>query len=606
MRALNWTWSLQVRNHARQYHESALTFIGSSNTPAPGALAQNLVLLRLMTSDGQPRTYKCLNMQFLTATLLSQCKTRGLLWDPRKDILYLCKNQSAEVQRIRTQLNSTEVKEMFLGTSLFSRLPVDDQRLCYQLLLNTEPPPTMAITPPAPAEPTSNPVLTTSTQQGEDARVPRSRYRNASGQRSSSSGKVDIWAANNVRPQSQDRLQDPRQVTHIVSVQCVNAGKSQPVSASSAARRARKSMPNLMAVPDKAPLHTRPGDANISKTRQQQESLNRYQNVSKPPASVSPDSKLTRSRLEYGTEFQPVYLDGRKDAGYSNRSAPPDQSTLASRSDSTRTDSTNTTVPGIQSQKGSLHVVSPEGEEVPRQQYFEDAGAQPRGRLHLVGPEGLYVSPETAQDVAQAQHQRHKSAPPPQTESRFVFELDATAPSRPTFIAELPADSVVLPLTDQHETRFQELSSGEVNARSSNPRTTSAPSAAGSLPASLVAGGPGTHHQALGHPKSSGESTSSFSIRQTNEYRYSFFKFPQTVDLEASHPPSESVTTSMYQAYRPFAASDELNSSERLRPAISSGHKRSASKDSTASHDSAKLAKEYQDLLDFEEGYGSH
>lgn len=42
-----------------------------------------------------------------------------------------------------------------------------------------------------------------------------------------------------------------------------------------------------------------------------------------------------------------------------------DQEPIVNRSESTKTDSSGTPVHGIQSQKGSLHVVSPEGEDPP-------------------------------------------------------------------------------------------------------------------------------------------------------------------------------------------------------------------------------------------------
>jgi hypothetical protein len=497
---------------------------------------------------------------------------------------------------------------MFLGTSLFSRLSTEDQHLCYRLLLDTNPPPTMAITPPAPMASISNLDSTNFTSQKGDTRTPRSRYRNAGGQRSSSSGTADHRATDPARPQSMERLQDPRQLCHIVGVQCVNAGKPQPVSAASAARRARKSMPHLMSLNGTSSVScAKPEGINTSKIDQQQHGAPHISNVTNQATSISSYQKCTSSQLEYGADFQPAHLKARRETGDSNQGLSLDQQTLANRSDSTRTDSIGTPAQGIQSQKGSLHIVSPEGEEAPRQQYFEDENAQSRGRLHLVGPEGLYGASKTAQHPPQpqAQHQRHHSAPPPQTESAFVFELDATAPSKFAFIAELPADSIAPSPAGQCDARCQELPSSQKSIKPSSPPMISAPLGVGSLPASLVAGGPGTHRHTQSHSDSSEESQLAFSMYQTNAYRYSSYAFPQSASFEALHLPSEEATPSTYQAYCPFVVSDNRYELDCLRPANNSGHKRNASNDSAASHDSIKLAKEYQDLLNFEEGYGS-
>lgn len=87
-------------------------------------------------------------MLYLVKSLVHYCKVRDLARDPRKDILFLCQHYATQVQSIRLQLEQKEVQQNFLGTPLFSRLSSEDQRRCYQVLLSTEPPPTMAITPP--------------------------------------------------------------------------------------------------------------------------------------------------------------------------------------------------------------------------------------------------------------------------------------------------------------------------------------------------------------------------------------------------------------------------------------------------------------------------
>ncbi|KAL1652945.1 hypothetical protein SLS61_004566 [Didymella pomorum] len=152
-----------------------LSFVPSGAHGAPGGtdLTKSLVLLGLKTASGRQMLFKSLNVQYLLTTLLFHCKACDLHWDPRKDILFLCKNETVAVQRVRTRLNAKEVKEMFLGTSFFSRLKSQDQRLCYRALLDTEPPPTMAIIPPAPQYYSRQ----QAPEQSNKFRTPRSRYR---------------------------------------------------------------------------------------------------------------------------------------------------------------------------------------------------------------------------------------------------------------------------------------------------------------------------------------------------------------------------------------------------------------------------------------------
>jgi hypothetical protein len=87
-------------------------------------------------------------MLYLVKSLVHYCRVRDLAWDPRKDILFLCQHYAGEVQSVRAQLDQKAVQQNFLGTSFLSRLPQEDQRRCYHVLLGTEPPPVMAITPP--------------------------------------------------------------------------------------------------------------------------------------------------------------------------------------------------------------------------------------------------------------------------------------------------------------------------------------------------------------------------------------------------------------------------------------------------------------------------
>lgn len=366
-------------------------------------------------------------------------------------------------------------------------------------------------------------------------------------------------------------------------------------------------MPNLTAPHNTAPALD---EKSASKLEQRYHNAPCVGHASSQPSSSSPYQGRGSSQLEYGGGFQPAHMRATSDCAADKQALSLGKRTMTSRTDFTRTDSTGTPVQGIQSQKGSLHVVSPEGEAVPRQQYFEDKSTSSRGRLHLVGPEGVYGASEKPQNLAQPQfqHQRHSSAPPPQTEPAFVFELDATAPSKRAFIAELPADSIVPSPAEERITRHQEIVDCQTTIMLLKPCTTSAPLGTRSLPASLVAGGQGTHghRQSLGHGEHPDESALSFSTRQTNAYRYSSYALPQSMSSETPHLSTEEATGPIYKAYRPFVATHELNRYDSVSSVYSPGHKRNVSHDSTASHKSDKLAKEYQELLNFEDGYGSN
>jgi hypothetical protein len=109
------------------------------------------VLLSLK-SDGKLRSYKSLNILYLVRTLVQYCKVRDLEWDPREDILFMCRHYSAEVQSMRVQLDQKAVQEHFLGTPFLASLSPEDQRRCYRILLGTDPPPAMAITPHPPVQ----------------------------------------------------------------------------------------------------------------------------------------------------------------------------------------------------------------------------------------------------------------------------------------------------------------------------------------------------------------------------------------------------------------------------------------------------------------------
>lgn len=543
--------------------------------------------------------------------MLFYCRARDLLWDPRKDILYLCKTQSVEVKRIRAQVNTKEVQELFLGTPFFSRLYVEDQRLCYRLLLNADPPPTMAITPPPPQVSVSSQATATNSMEHKlETQRPRSRYHNVSGQRKGSST-VDHRLSNDARPQSTNQPQDPRRLSHIPGVQSVTKSKPQPTSSAAAAKQARMSMPHL--IPASRPTLTSYKSAQeIAATTSHQHHHSTPYMVQAPSRPVQHNSSTVHenhasSQLGSGGGHQRSHKLARGESEDIGQDFPVGGNTVTSRSDFTKMHSTGTSTHGIQSHEGGLHIVNSEEDEGFRRQLFQHQSMHPHDALHLVGPEGTFATLDHYHDMVppQEQYQRHHSAPLPLKEPNFVFELDASMPPTPGFIAEPPTKSIVSRPEPLSTIRSQNSHNSKIDARPLEIRTISAPLGLGHLPPSLVAGGPGlhAHRQSLIHTEAAKEPMDSFSSR-TNAYRYSSFVFPKSANSGDLYSSSDEGITSIYKAYRPYTVSYEHDSGF-LSPRDDASHKRSVSDDSTASHDSRKLAKEYQDLLNFEDGYGS-
>jgi hypothetical protein len=89
-------------------------------------------------------------MLYLLSTLLHYCKVSDLAWDALMDIVFLCQHYTGEVLSVRGQLDQRATRLSLLSAPAFSRLSLEDQRRCYQILLGIEPPPTMSITPAPP------------------------------------------------------------------------------------------------------------------------------------------------------------------------------------------------------------------------------------------------------------------------------------------------------------------------------------------------------------------------------------------------------------------------------------------------------------------------
>lgn len=123
-----------------------LTNSGSHASPPSDVLRNNQAMLSL-NLDGKITNLKGLNIIYLVKTTVHLCNDPDLLWDPRKDLLWLCRKYGKEIQTIRGQLDARQVQENFLGTPYFFTLSADEQRLCYHVLIGKDPPPGLYLIP---------------------------------------------------------------------------------------------------------------------------------------------------------------------------------------------------------------------------------------------------------------------------------------------------------------------------------------------------------------------------------------------------------------------------------------------------------------------------
>ncbi|KAL5113317.1 hypothetical protein ACEQ8H_008812 [Pleosporales sp. CAS-2024a] len=140
-------FDLQVTYDDKDFYKIKSKLNSDHRVPRIGTLTKNTVILTF-TSEKKLRSYKSLNKLYLIKTLVHYCNVQGLAWDPRTDLLFLCQHYGDEVKSIRAQLDPKTIQLNFLGTHFFTQISLEDQRRCYQTLLGTDPPPTMAITPP--------------------------------------------------------------------------------------------------------------------------------------------------------------------------------------------------------------------------------------------------------------------------------------------------------------------------------------------------------------------------------------------------------------------------------------------------------------------------
>lgn len=631
--------------------------VGSHGTPPNGMLSNNLVLVSLR--EPKLKTYKGLNMLHLVKSLVHYCRARDLVWDARKDIVFLCRHYGEDVQSIRNQLDQKAVQQNFLGTPFFSRLPTEDQRRCYQILLGKEPPPAMAITPP---------MLHTSHMQSHSASETLKPRINS--HKSSPTLNVRI-SSEFLSPALPNKQKNSRQHHTGTSSQPVElAATSQTSSNPQTSARDSRSRYRPISAPTSrlgSPEGLQTIDTLKHKSMDMSQSSKQHgglvhnslpriqQQHQQPQCPVSPvEMSATPAPYDFRKNYQTHRLElegdnarpqrrGNNSSLITNNPVAFEERTVFQGPQQARIEKSGTPLPA--SQTGSLHLVHPEGEPAPLQQWAPNSDELTR-RLHLVGAEGLYQAPLK--------------------QSSFVFELDA-APKPNDIMAELSADiDAALQIQGKGQDQPQELSSEPVLPkvqntpaledspvsppdsrfavitsppqhqefnRPSNPRTQSAPLAL--LPASLMVGGRSSHHTHQRVP-SNGAPSQTAPVQtldtQTNASRYSHYYSPPSSTPNSNHasPQLNPARMSAYKAYHPPSmplSPPEIQQlpiapAERSDRASSFGalkdvdgaqhyfrtHKRDASHDShtsTASHDSSKLAQEYQaELPSYGEGYG--
>lgn len=557
------------------------------------------------------KTFYALNMLYLVRTLLHFCQIRSLAWEPREGILFLCQLYRSQVEAIRCHLQPKTVEENFLRTAFLNKLPVQEQRKCYQTLLAQEPPSLKTLAPPQPE---------------------------AMHTRSQSTSGV-IRSPGIVRASLPDFLCPPQsqnvKSSHIRTAQTTPKLVEPTQASKKTMNSSRDSASRYRVVSAPNSRRTSPTDPRFAANPQAQASTDKQLKLQIPISSHN-----QRAFSHSVTNIDPVAVHQLG------------QQCLKSRPVSTGTHIaqppakhapvvTNLSIPGVSSryqiprktypdssgahvpEQGSsrLHIVNPDGEAP---SCHKSQGETQK--LHLVGPEGVYQSPPTSSKPSPAVNETFKVL----NTSLPAFEVNRT--SLPNdILAELSANIDAALQVGNHPCtspppatiRPQEMNRPLV------PRASSAPF--NTLPASLTIGS--TSHR---HSTTPQTSTSAGSITRTNALRYS--QQPSAPTLASiisdglASPTLTPAPLSFYKAYQPNSASAsppnldmspldsacaEYNSQfanfRQVKDVDGMGHY-FATHNHAGSHavrpvsksfDSSQLAMEYRAALpEFEDGYG--
>jgi hypothetical protein len=539
-------------------------------------------------------------MLYLVRTLLHFCQIRGLAWEPRKDIHFLCQHYGDQLQSIRSLLNPDFIERKFLRTAFVSRLPFEEQRRCYRTLTGREPPSATTLAPP--------------TAEGNHIRS-RSASELPRVQGISRASLPDFLCP----PESQKIKTSHPRAEHATSTLMEHTG---PSSNAAAYTRDSRSRYRMSSAPSSR--RTSPTDPQSGSNPQMQ-----FSNL-KPSSEPAPSLSLHERAASYSTPNAHPGVPGPCVAQVpakntsSARSPLLDIRTTHRIPEKSSPEGFGTSVP--EQRLSRLQVVNSAGETISRTRYDAEAKEEAYN-LHVVGPQGVYQAP-----------QNHPSPPPTASEATTlsqnsppIFELDATPPPH-DILAELSADiDAALQVSHHPRTSPQPaLPQSHDSYRPPVPRTQSA--SLSTLPASLMVGN--ASPQLPSTPPHNTPST--YPTTQTNASRYSRQypppSFAQAPNSLPASPPLTPAPLSVYKAYQPttipnsgqvypVSPPDSAGTEHRIRPTsfmqvkdidgmghYFATHNRQAShhvQEVIQSLDSSMLAMEYQAALpQFDEGYG--
>lgn len=696
-----------------------LIWSGSHGAPPNGNLLNNSVLLKLET-DGKLRSYKGLDLLHLIKTMVHYCRIGNLQWDPREAILFLCQHYGEEIRTFQSQLNQKAVQQDFLASPFVQGLPFHVLRKCYQILLGTEPPPTMAITPPtqpfghkysasasdATGKPrassqqmvdllrpptqkkakTALPLPSNGSHPSSGLAVPQSTATGmvaelASGERDSRARYRPVNALNSrkvsptgLQPTTTKSIDAPN-LPRLPTTPTAKSGLPHNVPLSShlvpapMLTTSKRSMPNLHAGTRgpiapyafaKTPLLFGAGQLN-----QQQSQKFSPMEMSATPVLLNPGQHHLKSQLGLaGYDSQGVHP--ANNMPITERPQPPYARASYHAPSLIRSELSGTSVAKAQ---GTKQQTMSTGGQLRNTLNQSTTGKSPEKAPQLVGPEGLYEPREGSNSAIHFESEAITAGP---TKRRAVTDgLDAVL-QLGQYISELsaerktPSPKHYTSQQSQHATpiqmqdpSFSSMISGrittsavqdspvhlpdngvsqdltiieheDIRVRPLNIRAQSAPLAA--LPASLTVGGSASQQSHQRRSTNTNQLLTTAPAQnappKTNASRYTRYYAaysPPAPTLNSTNASPQPIPASAYKAYQPPLPSPSIplpSPSEReSRPTTfaalkdvdgSQGyfkqHKRDKSHDSqasNASHDSGKLAQEYQaELPDFEGGYG--
>jgi len=548
-------------------------------------------------------------MLYLVRTLLHFCQIRNLTWEPREGILFLCQLYRSQVEAIRCRLQPKIVEENFLRTAFLNKLPVQEQRKCYQTLLAQEPPSLKTLAPPQP-----------------DAIHTRSQ--SASGV-TRSQGIARASLPDFLCPPQSQNVKSSHMHTAQTTPKLVQPTQPSPqttfASKDSASRYRVVSAPNIR--------RTSPTDPGFAANPQAQAFSNKQLKLQIPTSS-----QHQRSFSHSVTNVDPVAMHqvgqqclkprpvstGTRTAQPPAKHAPmvtnpPMPSTSSRHQIPRKTAPQSSSAPMPEQRSSRLHVVNPDGEAPAC-----DESQGEKQKLHLVGSGGLYQSPPTSSKPSPAINKTSTAS----NTSLPAFEVNGTSPPN-DILAELSANIDAALQVSNHPCTSPPpatIQPQEMN-RPLMPRAHSAPFT--TLPASLSIGNPSHRHSTT--PQTS---ASAGSITRTNALRYSQQQplAPSLASIISDGLASPTLTPaplSFYKAYQPNSAPTsppnldmspldsacaEYNSQfanfGQVKDVDGMGHY-FATQNQTGSHavsksfDSSQLAMEYRAALpEFEDGYG--